>query len=742
MPSHSSFEELNEAIKNENPFDGRYVVKSQQVWGEEFPDIPTLNTYASDAILDTVSRIKEGKLSTFGITILAPKGVGKSHVLSRIRHNLQMHGHGVFIYMCEYGNLSHIKLQLLQGLSSSLRKRGHKGVMQCQQVATTLINHATQKSVTPQQVLGFFQKEAAKLPFIVKKVTEQIIASGILKDIQYDPYVLKAFIWTLSPVHAPFALNWLAGRELTQVQAEVMELPNPVKENKNIEAFHIACQILELISLHTVPVICFDELDGTEFGEDELEPQSGFTRAQIVASLAKDLYNNLRRGVIVTAMYPQTYKEVKSLPRSEAIEDRVAQKIVEFTNFKSQDAVDLVSGWLEDFYARQGLTPPHKVYPFDESQLREVGDGSTMREVLRWCADNFGTVIDQSERIERVYREVEESIEDFFDDNERIASAIAFGLQHLIGQTIEKVTIEEIDREVQPKSENRGFINFRILGMEDGQPVKIGVAVIQDSHGKTVGAGLKRLNQYHDFDLTRGCLVRSKTINESWSAHTELQKLLSEMGGEWVTMTEDHVKPLLALRAIAKDLEGYNFQQEHFYQFIEQNRLILDNPLLCEILSDPSGESPKDVIEEDDLIGKLSDVSDEASLETEVGDDLGAAICESKVGFDLAILSTTQRATFELYQQGLTIGRIAQRRRLSRSTIVRHIVDMIEMNQPIELNTLMAEKRQTRIRLAIEKTSNPTSLKSIREHLPDSYTYDEIQLVRAKWIAENRQRSA
>lgn len=57
MPAQSSIEELNAAIKSENPFDGRYVVRAQQVWGEEFPDIPSLHASASDAVIELIAKI-------------------------------------------------------------------------------------------------------------------------------------------------------------------------------------------------------------------------------------------------------------------------------------------------------------------------------------------------------------------------------------------------------------------------------------------------------------------------------------------------------------------------------------------------------------------------------------------------------------------------------------------------------------------------------------------------------------
>jgi hypothetical protein len=88
-------------------------------------------------------------------------------------------------------------------------------------------------------------------------------------------------------------------------------------------------------------------------------------------------------------------------------------------------------------------------------------------------------------------------------------------LNQLKGQTVEGVTLKDLDREVSPRSKHKGYINFRIIGEENGKEVKIGVGVSQNAHGITVGAVIKYLTKYADFGLTRGCLVRAKSIPSS-----------------------------------------------------------------------------------------------------------------------------------------------------------------------------------------------------------------------------------
>jgi ATP-dependent DNA helicase RecQ len=100
--------------------------------------------------------------------------------------------------------------------------------------------------------------------------------------------------------------------------------------------------------------------------------------------------------------------------------------------------------------------------------------------------------------------------------------------------------------------------------------------------------------------------------------------------------------------------------------------------------------------------------------------------------------SDTELFTFQLYQQGLTIAEIAEKRNIRPTTIVRHLSDLIEKKQPVDLNQLIPLERQQKIWQVLEVLGD-ISLTPIKEQLGESYTYDEIRLVRGKWRQKNRQ---
>ncbi|MBD2136708.1 DNA helicase RecQ [Anabaena sp. FACHB-1237] len=97
----------------------------------------------------------------------------------------------------------------------------------------------------------------------------------------------------------------------------------------------------------------------------------------------------------------------------------------------------------------------------------------------------------------------------------------------------------------------------------------------------------------------------------------------------------------------------------------------------------------------------------------------------------------TEITTFELYKQGFSIEEIARDRHLKPSTIVNHIENLIEKNQPIDLNNLIPLERQKKIWQILEVLGD-IPLTPIRENLGESFTYEEIRLVKARWKRDKK----
>lgn len=609
----SSIEALDAAIQSQNPFNKPAIVTNQDVWGEGFSDVSTLNSHASDAVFRAIAQVSNGQLEKTSIAIAAEPGMGKSHVISRIRHRLKTEGGALFIYspFGKYSELKLIKYQFQQILADSLRQTGSQGVTQWQELAAAIVTETFRKLKpfakvpdSPKYFVAQFSQSVARSNSLIDKMT--IEASKVKPHIS-DPDVVRAILWTLSENHAAHAIKWLSGKDLSEIKACELGLPNPDKEDRESQSFDIVRQILDLISDYNALTICFDEIDGTGYSDE-----TGFSKAQVVAQLVKDLFDNLCKGVILTVMMPDTWRnQIKLLPNASGIPARVSAQgdPISLRYLDGDSIIELVTLWLKEFYEGNNLVPHHPIYPFEESKLREIGKQKpTFRQVLSWCRDNFKVpglppVIEREDKdvclVElAVNKATKEEYGEVLEDVSLLDEALYFSFSTLIDQTVEGVTIENI-ADVEPRGDNGGYINFKVVGKENGKIVKIGVSIRQESHGKSVSAGLKRLIQYKKFDLTRGCLVRSKKINPKWSAYDSVNELLVKMAGEWVLLRVEDVMPLIAILSVYVAREDYGLSEQQIFDFISKTGITANNPLILEILSDPSGQVPSDVFDDD-----------------------------------------------------------------------------------------------------------------------------------------------
>ncbi|MEH2307828.1 P-loop NTPase fold protein [Nostoc sp.] len=624
----SPIEAVNAAIQNHNPFINAGIVKEQDIWRKKSPDLPTLNAHASDAVFRAIELVRTSQSSQDKVTsiaITAQQGVGKTHLLSRIRHHLEKEGGALFVYAGgnNYTDLNLVKYQFQQTLADSLSKTGSQLVMQWQEVAAAMANEGrSENSPTPAELVKRFDQAYANSLAKNKNLMNSLQKQIIKNKPNADPYILRAILWTLSETQVPFAIKWLSGEELAEFNADELGLPNPSKTNQDreAEALKNIQQILNLVSYYNPVVICFDEIDVKNNSTDD-----GLPTESVIANLVKILHDTLENSelgqgvVILTVMLPETWRDkVNSMPGGtpDRISKYTQRKPLELKYVSSDYMVELVTVWLQEYYSSKNLIPPHPLYPFEESKLREYGKVSkpSVREALRWCADNFKIYqeplpSDPFERFELAFkRENEADIGDYIEDNSLIAEALYFGFDTLKGQTLEGVLIEEITNNIQHKSQNKPrsqdkiFINFKIIGSENAKPVKIGISVIQYSQF-TLTAALKRLTDYETFELTRGCLVRSQSkiaqMKENSEAYKLLNELIVEKGGEHVDLIEEQIRPLIAILAVYQKRLHYQLKEDHIFDIIAKNKITLDNLLIREILSNPSGSMPTVDDEED-----------------------------------------------------------------------------------------------------------------------------------------------
>lgn len=101
--------------------------------------------------------------------------------------------------------------------------------------------------------------------------------------------------------------------------------------------------------------------------------------------------------------------------------------------------------------------------------------------------------------------------------------------------------------------------------------------------------------------------------------------------------------------------------------------------------------------------------------------------------------SATQLETLDLFEnQQLSPEEIAEKRKIRLTTIIRHLTELMEMGQPVDIDRLVPKNRQEKICEAFQSVGSE-SFGKVREYLGLSYSIAEIRLVRGLWRCENSQ---
>lgn len=620
---------INAIILEHNPFSQPPFVTANNVWGKGFPDVESLNSHASDAVFKALEEVQAGKLSAASLLITAQDGTGKSHVISRIRHRLQDLGGALFILANKFSDLNHVKPGFQQLVAESLFNIGSQGVKQWQELATAMVNdvlRAKNPNTTPFEPKDLVKRfedsdDDEKNQKQVKVLTKEFCKLKIIQD----PAIVQAIFWTLSDEEAAYASNWLGGGELAQYKANDLRLP---VQN---QSFNTVLQILNIISEYNSLIICFDEMDIADFND------AGLRKVQVIANLVKELVENLKRGVILSVMMPGVWKNEVQLNMPAAVSTKMATYTspLDLQYLNAAKTVDLVSFFLKDYYESRAIIPPHPVYPFNKNKLQVIGEGSpTVREVLKWCRENCKPL----KETEESPKETEESpVELAFlaemaddhtsslDDSSLVAGVLLSSFTSLIGETIEDITISDVTNAFGKRGGKEQYLHFKITGQDRGKPLGIAVSVVQENSGRFIAGALKKLLTPEKFGLTRGCLVRSPERPISHHIKSVYLESLAIQGGEFVKLNSHDIKPLIALKMVREKSESdYKVSREEIQEFIQQYgekyQLGKFNPLICEILSDPSYQVPQNLVDEPEA-DELFVLEKQQAMDESEGDD-------------------------------------------------------------------------------------------------------------------------
>jgi Cdc6-like AAA superfamily ATPase len=636
--SYSTLEELKTAISSYNPF-SRVAVDNVNSIRKEEPYLKSLNASIFEKVIDVIRQVKhssDGKDKVATLVITGDVGSGKTQLVKRIRRHCVNQDIAILIYAniakCSNSDLLHSQFVEILVKELAITERDENKNFkpnQWQEIATAMLNSSNPrgKIAVAANVVNNFDSAYIKAKEKNQNLIQLLSLQVKKRYPHFDAYTVRAILWTLSPTYGDYAVEWLAGNPLDSETAQGMGLPNYADQDiveKNSAAFSKLLKIVPLVSEYKTLIICLDEFD------DKVS-DCGETNAQLIAEFIKNLHDNLEQSnfsqgiTIISLMFESVWKDQLKNYFSLCARTDVASVIDRMSTatkgeplslqpINGKSILELVSFWLEEFlYKPRQLKPHDSVYPFTVEKLEEVAKSRpTIRETLDWCYKEYKkiqeTIVkDPKEQYQLARQQTKPDITDYLEDNDFLANTLKFGFEQLINQPLEGVTAsgEKLKRVIidSVESIDNKWVKFKLNGIEnESKRFTIGVAVIQNQTATPVRAGLKELVKYSKFGLTRGCMVRSpdKKINKNTQAYQLLEQLTTKLGGEQAPLHPEEIQPLIEIYSIYQNCQSFGLTEEQVKEFSQGE--IANNPLLQEILSDPSGKIDEYTLDSDELI--------------------------------------------------------------------------------------------------------------------------------------------
>jgi Cdc6-like AAA superfamily ATPase len=597
--SYILFEEARK--QGSNPFRLKPIVSADEVWGDVISDLPDLNQHVDKKIYQAISEVRQKYSDKIGIAVKGDRGTGKSHVIHRIWKTIESDGGAVFAYIPPFANPnridSHVRLYLAQSFShTDVRK-----VTQWQRLAAAMIS-TLNKTEFAEQYQPYLERceqpdELRKYILEIHKDTvidffEELVEAILENQTTLDFDFLKALLLLLLKNNkmSQIGKNWIQGLEHPDTKkVGLPELSAEEQEANSIWFMQQICKVAEVASLPVI--ICFDQLDSARSSVE-----SGDSPAETVARCIDKIYFQCSNVIILCCVISDTWREIEQM--GSGIPDRVGQWSVTTKPPTAEQMVELVKLRLTWFHKSKNLNidvyPP--LFPFDENEIKGIANKAAgVRSLMTWCADKFESVVidggsgkekTKQEKFRDNYNELLNRVSIPQNDDDQLAAIMACAMQMIPDGGTENVVITDVTTFNTPYHD----LHFTISGYDSLQnkEVKIGVRVCETPTAKTFNAVMKRLLNYNNHKLTRGCLVRSTTVPKSWKVGNTLKDQLEQaQGGEVVTLKKEELKPLIAIKIIYDEATNYGFSNQEVIDFIKELRLAADNPLICEILSAP-----------------------------------------------------------------------------------------------------------------------------------------------------------
>jgi hypothetical protein len=366
-------------------------------WQTDVIDVPEYNGKATRIVLETLDEVRSTGRSGMCM-ILGDAGVGKTHVLARLRRIAEENKY-MFVSVRPLGDLTRIYGHILQELMISLRKKDEKDQYSPLEhfigdVISRALSDGLPDNPSAQHLASTFDQDPMKI-FSYKP--ERFYSSNLRKmAINYlassapdiDIQFLEVLFHVLNPTMRATAFKWLSGIEVSQKDLDRLEVPHSINSENR------ALSIIQTIaSLAQKPILLsFDQLESIYI---RFKRDSGI---QLLFDSLTNLYNQCRHLLVLAMCQSLVWNESITKEVPEYSRQRI-DYITRLERLSHKNAVALVKARFETMFLDSGVIPPYATYPFKEDFIAKISDKTdgNPRLFLRHLRDRINEFKDKGQ---------------------------------------------------------------------------------------------------------------------------------------------------------------------------------------------------------------------------------------------------------------------------------------------------------------------------------------------------------
>ena len=379
----------------------KLVLTAADIWAQLPFDVSKLNADTESAVEAAIAKIAaDPATNAHSIPVTGVPGAGKTHLLARARHHVQLH-EGFLIYL---------EPKQPGGFWSDVATAMIESLVEPHEVTRTQLDFLLARLFTaasvPRAITRTLLKERACTPEAVSEATGHISRHFARNGLNLTTRsVLKALILLNSPddEHRDIGEAYLSSMN----ELEPGERRTWGVHPDNREPATVAKEVSRLLSLVGPTVLAVDQIDaevsGSEANHDTAASDLDLTRVSRLGDGLMEFWHESFRTVTVLSCFDYTWTRLRQSMLPSSL-DRFGPERPLRPIPNADVATEVVTAYLASRFADLAFEPPHPLWPLDPSCM-EAAVGYTPRRLIQLIRDHSEACLRDNEV--RVMRSLE-----------------------------------------------------------------------------------------------------------------------------------------------------------------------------------------------------------------------------------------------------------------------------------------------------------------------------------------------